>query len=95
MNKISINMSGMLLTYVSNGQEKGVRDMYQAMHTYGLIDTMMWNEWNHLIDLLGRIRAMEGDEIHSFETRMKLLVQVLDEAKEFDSMDEAIEAGAA
>lgn len=83
MNKVT--MSDMLLTYINYGQKEGIRDMYKAMHTYGLIDTMMWNEWNHLVDLLGRIRTMD-DGFHSFETRAELLVQVLDEAKSFDVM---------
>lgn len=39
------------------------------------------------MDLLGRIRTMD-DGFHSFETRTKLLIQVLDEAKEFDDMDD-------
>lgn len=87
MNKNKVTMSDMLLTYINNEQEEGVRDMCKAMHTYGLINTMMWNEWNHLVDLLGRIRTVDNG-FHSFETRAKLLVQVLDEAKEFDAMDE-------
>lgn len=86
MNKNKVTMSDMLLIYISDEQEEGVRNMCKAMHIYGLINTMMWNEWNRLVDLLGRIRTMD-DGFHSFETRA-LLVQVLDEAKEFDSMDE-------
>lgn len=92
MNKNKVTMSDMLLTYINYGQKEGIRDMYKAMHTYGLIDTMMWNEWNHLVDLLGRIRTMD-DGFHSFETRMELFVQVLDEAKEFDAMDKVYRYG--
>ena len=87
MNKNKVTMSDMLTSYVSNRQAEGFFNMVEAMYTYGLIDVYMWKEWRHLVDLLGRIRAMEGDEIHSFETRMELFVQVLDEAKEFDNMD--------
>lgn len=93
MNKNKVTMSDMLASYVSNRQAEGFFNMVEAMYTYGLIDVYMWKEWNHLVDLLGRIRAMEGDEIHSFETRMELFVQVLDEAKEFDAMDKVYRHG--
>lgn len=88
MSKSKITVSDMLLTYINNKQAEGVRAMYEAMRAYGLIDSYMWSEWNHLVDLLGFIKSMEGDEIHSFETRMELFVQVLDEAEKFDNMDE-------
>ena len=87
MNKNKVTMSDMLTSYVSNRQAEGFFNMVEGMHTYGLIDVYMWKEWNHLVDLLGFIKSMEGDEIHSFENRMELFVQVLDEAKKFDSMD--------
>lgn len=88
MNKDKVTMSDMLLTYINYGQKEGIRDMYKAMHTYGLIDTIMWNEWNHLVDLLGRIEIMAGWDSPDFATRAGMLIQVLDEAKSFDVMDE-------
>lgn len=89
MNKNKISMSDMLLTYISNRQEVGVHAMFEAMHTYGLIDACMWAEWGHLEDLLGRINIAAKMDSPDFTVRAKMFVQVLDEAKQFDAMDKA------
>ena len=86
-NKNKVTMSDMLLTYVKNRQAEYVRDMFESMFSCGFIDFYMWKEWNHIEDLLNDIRSKDANS-YCFEIRADLFVQVLEEAQEFDSMDD-------
>lgn len=88
MSKSKITVSDILLTYIDNKQAEGVRSMVEAMRKYFLIDSFMWKEWLHLVNLLDRIKVMAEWDSPDFATRAKMLVQVLDEAREFDNMSE-------